>query len=167
MVAACCTVCDKRSAIYNIVPSPVMTRFPVDDSAFQLPPCNCHRVTATVNCRGSGGAALQMGRSWFPLASRKSGLCAVVAASPPLSYAHAEQGLDGGDGGWRSYKRYWTGERARGGWGEWAFSFVACLGHVTVEHAPLWRRSTVPTRQNFKLTGQLTRNINCEACAIL
>ncbi|CAM9401485.1 unnamed protein product [Laminaria digitata] len=53
--------------------------------------------------------ALQMGRSWFPLATRKSELCALVAASPPLSYAHAKQGLDGGDGGWRSYKRYWTG----------------------------------------------------------
>lgn len=64
-------------------------------------------VTAVTD--NPAGAALQMGRSWFPYA-RKKELCAVVAASPPLSYEHAKQGLDGGDGGWRSYNRYWTGE---------------------------------------------------------
>lgn len=52
-----------------------------------------------------------MGKSWIPFVTRKSPLCAVVAASPPLSYEHAKQGLDDGDGEWRSYKRYWSGER--------------------------------------------------------
>lgn len=51
-----------------------------------------------------------MGRSWIPFASRRSQLCAVVAASPPLSYDHAKRGPDDGDGEWRSYERYQTGE---------------------------------------------------------
>ncbi|CAM9257882.1 unnamed protein product [Pylaiella littoralis] len=53
--------------------------------------------------------AMLMGKSWIPFVTRKSPLCAVVAASPPLSYEHAKQGLDDGDGEWRSYKRYWSG----------------------------------------------------------
>ena len=32
----------------------------------------------------------------------------------------------------------------RGGWGG-AYSFVACLSHLTIDHASLSRRSTVPT----------------------
>lgn len=50
-----------------------------------------------------------LGRSWIPFVSGKSDLCAVVAASSPLSYEHAKRGQDD-DGEWRSYKRYRTGE---------------------------------------------------------
>ena len=32
-----------------------------------------------------------------------------------------------------------------GGEGGGAYSFVACLGHLTIDHASLSRRSTVPT----------------------
>ena len=32
-----------------------------------------------------------------------------------------------------------------GGGGEGAYSFVACLSHLTIDHASLSRRSTVPT----------------------
>lgn len=56
-------------------------------------------------------SAMRMGRRWLPFLPRKSDLCAVVAASPAVSYEHSKQGLGGDDGEWRSYKRYARGKR--------------------------------------------------------
>lgn len=55
-----------------------------------------------------------MGKSWLPFGggAAKRDLCAVVAASPPLSYRHALEGKgDHSDGEWRSYRRYWQGKK--------------------------------------------------------
>lgn len=57
--------------------------------------------------------ALFMGRSWFPFGggAAKRQVCAVVAASPPVSYRHAVEGKGSEDDvEWRSYRRYWEGE---------------------------------------------------------
>ena len=44
------------------------------------------------------------------------------------------------------------GEGGVGGWGaEGAYSFVACLTHLTVDHASLSRRSTVPSPKFWRL----------------
>ena len=42
--------------------------------------------------------------------------------------------------GSRTYQRSWAGKGGRGG-----YSFVACLSYLTIDHASLSRRSTVPT----------------------
>ena len=45
-----------------------------------------------------------------------------------------------------------------GGRGGGAYSFVACLGHLTIDHASLSRRSTVPTpnRGTSKIRALIT-----------
>ncbi|CAM9152080.1 unnamed protein product [Ascophyllum nodosum] len=52
---------------------------------------------------------MRMARPWVPFLPRKSDLCALVLASPPVSYEHAKRWADGDDGEWRSYKRYAKG----------------------------------------------------------
>ena len=47
--------------------------------------------------------------------------------------------MDGTGWDWMGWDE--MGRRDRGG----AYSFVACLGHLAIEHASLSRRSTVPT----------------------
>ena len=47
---------------------------------------------------------------------------------------------------------------AGGGWGGGAYSFVACLSHLTIDHASLSRRSTVlaPNRDTSNIWALIT-----------
>ena len=49
-----------------------------------------------------------------------------------------------------------------GGWGWGAYSFVACLCNLTIDHASLSRRSTVPTpsRDNSNIWAPNTLFLN-------
>lgn len=76
-------------------------------------------ATCFVRCRldlyrpPQNTTALFMGRSWLPFGegAAKRQVCAVVAASPPVSYRHAVEGKGSDDDvEWRSYRRYWEGD---------------------------------------------------------